>query len=1049
MAKVNEHKNPLQREGTSQEQRSLPALDPAHLKLDDRSPEDFVHYASQLAELMNFYDLDGKISGNWSGFFKSIQEQSENEWDKSAAHSPHEALFLAFLKLYRHSQNHLNQLPARHLDFFYKNVLRLPLKKEEPDKVHVLFELNKNVSGHKIEKESLLQAGKDSEGKPLFYKLEEDIVVNQAQIAHVRSVYNDNGELRYALVSNSKDGWGEAFETPDAVWSLFGNAQLPNVQLGFAVSSPVLLLSGGQRSVTFSFSLSGEKKMPDTFSEIEFLGGFRLYASGEKGWLGAFSAVPAEDKSPVLSRNADGWKLKFKIDLDPSQAAILPYNESVLKEKFNTASPLLKVLLSAASRQILEGLRLDSLKVSVSVSNLTNFVVENDLGPLDSSKPFTPFGPLARRGANFYVGSEEVFTKNFTDLRLKIKWQGLPDNFSTLYKGYPSFDSNKNKVNFKTSVSIRGKGTWQPPQAETALFPDNPLSTQEVELPKATAPLSGRGLIEGKAAIFQQRSFRSVLVQKNAVANNLTASNAVLRAAPFFRTALPFIPLILEKKAFSPELKEGFMKLTLLQDFGFDEYNTQSAKIAADIAGGRKTASDQLNAPYIPQIESVKLSYKAETDEIPLQPTTAEEEKAAAQYNRRQAQFFHITPFGHSEEHGFIKRHLDFLLSSEVRFIPHFQNAGELYIGLKNAEPLQIINLLFQLAEGSANPELPTQQVEWSILSQNQWKPLNADFILADHTNGLLKSGIIQFYLPKEATNDNTLLDSGFYWLRATVAQYPAAVCKAVSLHTQAVRAVWENVDNAKDHLSAALPAGSVKQLDLDAGPIKKVIQPYSSFGGRPPENSQAYYVRVSERLRHKKRASTIWDYERLVLEQFPRVHKVKCLNHTGPNGEMVPGQVTLIVVPELRNRNAVDILKPKLSANELVEIRQFLEKHCSKFVKIYVENPVYEEVKIGVWVKFQRGFEAGAYKRQLNEDLIRFLSPWAFKSDADIRFGGTENKSRILFFIEQLLYVDYVERVSLFHVTKNGVSADANEITTTSSRAILVSAEMHTINAI
>jgi hypothetical protein len=765
--------------------------------------------------------------------------------------------------------------------------------------------------------------------------------------------------------------------------------------------------------------------------------------------LGAFSAVPAEDKSPVLSRNADGWKLKFKIDLDPSQAAILPYNESVLKEKFNTASPLLKVLLSAASRQILEGLRLDSLKVSVSVSNLTNFVVENDLGPLDSSKPFTPFGPLARRGANFYVGSEEVFTKNFTDLRLKIKWQGLPDNFSTLYKGYPSFDSNKNKVNFKTSVSIRGKGTWQPPQAETALFPDNPLSTQEVELPKATAPLSGRGLIEGKAAIFQQRSFRSVLVQKNAVANNLTASNAVLRAAPFFRTALPFIPLILEKKAFSPELKEGFMKLTLLQDFGFDEYNTQSAKIAADIAGGRKTASDQLNAPYIPQIESVKLSYKAETDEIPLQPTTAEEEKAAAQYNRRQAQFFHITPFGHSEEHGFIKRHLDFLLSSEVRFIPHFQNAGELYIGLKNAEPLQIINLLFQLAEGSANPELPTQQVEWSILSQNQWKPLNADFILADHTNGLLKSGIIQFYLPKEATNDNTLLDSGFYWLRATVAQYPAAVCKAVSLHTQAVRAVWENVDNAKDHLSAALPAGSVKQLDLDAGPIKKVIQPYSSFGGRPPENSQAYYVRVSERLRHKKRASTIWDYERLVLEQFPRVHKVKCLNHTGPNGEMVPGQVTLIVVPELRNRNAVDILKPKLSANELVEIRQFLEKHCSKFVKIYVENPVYEEVKIGVWVKFQRGFEAGAYKRQLNEDLIRFLSPWAFKSDADIRFGGTENKSRILFFIEQLLYVDYVERVSLFHVTKNGVSADANEITTTSSRAILVSAEMHTINAI
>lgn len=1048
MAKVNEHKNPLQRDGTSQEQRPLSALDPANLKLDGRSAEDFVYYASQLAKLLNFYDLDGKVSGNWSRFFESLKGQSESDWDKSATHSPHEALFLTFLKLYRHSQNHLNQLPARHLDFFYNKVLRLSLKKEEPDKVHVLFELNKNVLEHKIEKDALLQAGKDSKSNPLFYKLEEDIVVNQAQIAHLRSVYNDNGELRYALAANSKDGWGEAFETPDPAWSLFGNDQLPKVQVGFAISSSVLLLSGGQRSVTFTFSLSGEKNLPDNFSETEFLGGFRLFATGEKDWLGAFSAVQADDKSPIISKNSDGWRLKFKIDIDSSQTAILPYNEAVLKENFNTASPLMKILLTPASRQILDGLRLDSLKVSVSVSNLTNFVVENDFGPLDISKSFMPFGPLARCGASFYVGSEEIFTKNFTDLRLKVKWQGLPDSFSNLYKGYPSFDSNKNKINFKASISVRGKGTWQPPQTETFLFPDN-LSTQEVELPKSTAPITARGLIDVKAAIFQQRSFRPVLVQKNVVANTLMASNAVLRVAPFFRTALPFIPLILEKKTFSPELKEGFMKLTLLQDFGFDEYNTQSAKIAADIAGGKKTGSDQIITPYIPQIGSIKLSYKAETDEILLHPTSVEKEKAVEQFNSRQAQFFHLTPFGHSEEHSFIKRHLDFLASSEVRLVPSFQNAGEFYIGLKNAEPLRIINVLFQLAEGSANPELPKQQVEWSVLSQNHWKPLNANFLLADHTNDLLKSGIIQFYLPKEATNDNVLLDSGFYWIRGAVAQYPAAVCKAIGLHTQAVCAVWENTNNANDHLSTALWANSIKKLDLDAGPIKKVIQPYSSFGGKPQENPQAYYVRVSERLRHKRRASSIWDYERLVLEQFPQVHKVKCLNHTGPNGEMLPGQVTLIVVPQLRNRNAVDILKPKLSANDLSEIKQFLEKRCSKFVKIYVENPVYEEVKVGVWVKFQRGFEAGTYKKQLNEDLIRFLSPWAFKLDVNIRFGGTENKSRIIFFMEQLLYVDYVEQVSLFHSTKAGTSADANEITTASSRAILVSADTHTINDI
>jgi hypothetical protein len=57
---------------------------------------------------------------------------------------------------------------------------------------------------------------------------------------------------------------------------------------------------------------------------------------------------------------------------------------------------------------------------------------------------------------------------------------------------------------------------------------------------------------------------------------------------------------------------------------------------------------------------------------------------------------------------------------------------------------------------------------------------------------------------------------------------------------------------------------------------------PFPSFGGRETEDSSQFYKRVSERLRHKERAITIFDYERLVLESFPSIYKVKCVNHAG-----------------------------------------------------------------------------------------------------------------------------------------------------------------------
>ena len=65
----------------------------------------------------------------------------------------------------------------------------------------------------------------------------------------------------------------------------------------------------------------------------------------------------------------------------------------------------------------------------------------------------------------------------------------------------------------------------------------------------------------------------------------------------------------------------------------------------------------------------------------------------------------------------------------------------------------------------------------------------------------------------------------------------------------------------------------------LEATPGLAVVrQPWPSFDLRPQETASGWITRVAERLRHRARALTPWDCERLVLQAFPEVFKLKCI---------------------------------------------------------------------------------------------------------------------------------------------------------------------------
>ncbi|HLP11585.1 MAG TPA: baseplate J/gp47 family protein, partial [Flavobacteriales bacterium] len=218
----------------------------------------------------------------------------------------------------------------------------------------------------------------------------------------------------------------------------------------------------------------------------------------------------------------------------------------------------------------------------------------------------------------------------------------------------------------------------------------------------------------------------------------------------------------------------------------------------------------------------------------------------------------------------------------------------------------------------------------------------------------------------------------------------------------------------------------------------------------RVKEESDDFYTRVSERLRHKHRAVMIFDHERIVLEAFPSVYKVKCMNHTRyisplDINEMAPGNVSLAIVSNMRNKNAVNPLQPKTSLLVLSQIHDLVKSLNPPLAEVYVKNPIYEEIIVHFNVKLHPGFDAGFYGNQLNQDIKKFLSPWAYE-ETDIVFGISIHGSVILNFIEERPYVDFVTCFSMDQVVGGVIIKGIEEAIPSTGASILTSAVTHDI---
>ena len=926
---------------------------------------------------------------------RALQE-TFTSWDR---HEPHYALFLAFLRLFEYARAELNTLTQRHLDFYYRHVLQLKEKAATPSNAHLLIELAKHVASHELKTGNLFRAGKDDRGRDAFFSNGRELVANHAKVAALKTVYRHGVEEVVIDEKATSIHQGRLFAAP-----------VSNSEDG--QGEP--LVSADQSWHPFFHKVYQDEKlieikMPQAETGFAIASHYLLLAEGTRTITVDVTVAEAISE--------------FATDTNTTVTCLLTSEKGWLEKH----APLVRTTSG-------------NLQLVIPISGNDPAVV-----PYTDKTHGKPYG--------------YTFATHLPMLLVKLQHQ----NESTyLYAALQ--DVVIQKITLK--VDVQGLKTL-------AVSNDfGPLDLSKPFQPFGTAPITGSALIIGaKEAVQKALSEASITVTWLAPPTPYKTSPRVtidylqagkwvpsqIAATGISSSSYPLSqnldvlavdePDFTANEFYSTASRHGFVRLALDKDFGQNAYQNdliRHLRKDKDDKGVELPRPEPL--PTGPSISVLGINYKA-TQEIILHSAT---DKSVFQANG--AHFFHLAPFGHAEQHPSLNA------AQKVYLLPQFtgqkdsKSEAELYIGITGLKPAQSLALLFHVADGTAHPLSlkPDSHLQWSFLRNNEWisfAPSEVD----DQTQGLLSSGIITLAIPRDASDTNTLLPQGMHWLRAIVLTHSEAVCRLVLVAAQGLKTTFVNKGNDPAFPANVLPADTINKLAEPHAAIKKISQPFPTFGGRGAEGPSAFYTRVSERLRHKDRAMTLWDYERVILEAFPQIYKVKCVNHTryepdesgtGIYQELAPGHVTIITIPNLQVQKSRDPLQPFTSLGLLQEIADFLSRRSSCFTKLHVRNPQFERVRVQCRVRLQVGADETFYEKKLQSDITRFLSPWAFAGGGSPSFGGKIYKSALINFVEEQPYVDYVTDFKLFHDIPNSPgTSDKNEIEGSRAVSLLVSA--------
>ncbi len=637
--------------------------------------------------------------------------------------------------------------------------------------------------------------------------------------------------------------------------------------------------------------------------------------------------------------------------------------------------PVLQLVLEGRSRlfpaSLLQQLTLAAVRVQVEVKGLRSVQLYNQLGQLDPSKPFMPFGPLPDTSAYLQFSHVELMRKPLTRLRARMRFAGLPAiTFAQQYAGYP--DDPWTPEVFRVRAELLRDGRWQ----------------DAAQPPLALFPAAGGGQPPADQAL------------------DLSSPAWLSLHAPQPEAA---------SADYSLRSRQGFFRLKLdgpAEAFGHALYpRVLSERLTQN--SRRKEPLPLPLPPYTPVLEFLRIDYAAQ-ERIAARPLGADMPGAAA--DPAQSRLFHLAPFGVQPLRSLPRRH-------PLTVLPAEPADGQLLIGLSGQAPSGTLSLLFLLRAESALEALgrPSPALRWEAWCGGDWRALEPHRLLLDATDGLLRSGLVLLDLPDGLSADCPSLPPGLFWLRL-LGDGPLDLLAAA-------RGVWVNgvaVRLEGPPRDEVLPPLSIRAAQTPVPGLAGLHQPWPSLPQRMAEDRPAWKQRVAERMRHRDRAVTPGDVERLVLEAFPQVFKVKCLPlsaaHAQGPGPHTPAEdrVIVVVVPALPAGHEIDGTEgPRLDAATLLRVRRFLLPRIAPGHRLLVRNATYDRIQVRCALRLSPGEPAGRRLRELNQALRDFFSPWR-PGGLTARFDWRVRAEEIEAFLRAQPGVEAVGGASLLHVTRD-----------------------------
>lgn len=541
------------------------------------------------------YDNADRIYQNCFRFFVQVIDSAKSVYDIKAQqgeHYPDTALLIAFIKLMEVQQRQLNNMTARHLNFYYQDILKLNKRPAEADEVYLHLTLAKKYQSLDLPVGTDFSAGLDANKKPIVFHTNKSTELSQTIIKAAHTLFYQPKQGLQLRVINTP---GQLNKTPQGKiqsWPILGQPSIiseqeikPEIlQQGFAFGSPLLHLQGGKREITLVLTFS--QAIEDFFSKASF------YFSSEKQWV-------TPKLPPVLSPkmvSATTKKITLTFTLKANEPSLCAFKKN--PDGYQSQWPLFKMLLPTTFNLNTKPPQLVSVKITTIVTDFDKVQGYTATSTLPSTN-FKPFGSIAQANDCFYLGSSEMFAKPLSQLDLALSWNNLP--FSS------GVDSKVNASNFETYYADYNDYIKNP--LLPIVLPDKPATSDKKTQPSTFTNesfvisfsilqysqwqpviLSGIQKINNTVNGFLFATNKNELVPNSQFSLNINSS-----IEPESTSFLPQPSLLLKPLKFNNKSTDGFIKMQLVkpaQGFGHDLYakvvNKVTMENALSLIGGAK-----------------------------------------------------------------------------------------------------------------------------------------------------------------------------------------------------------------------------------------------------------------------------------------------------------------------------------------------------------------------------------------------------------------------------------------------------------------------------